>query len=143
MTPLATLNDHVSKIILQYGHHPGKTPEEAAYFYIGEPEEVSPGVHFFTSIGNSTTFVCNDRIMQVDCNGVMRSQAIIDAIRERTDKPFDTLVITHGHLDHCLGTINYIKDNEKRGFSRNGRKTNTTCRPAAAGTVRFARPLPH
>lgn len=113
-----TLRDHLSRIVLSYGVHPGKTPEEAAYFYIGPPEEVAPGVHFFTSIGNSVTFVCGDRLMQVDCNTIFLSPEIIEAMRAITDKPIDTIVITHGHVDHLLGCRNYINDNGRRGHAR-------------------------
>jgi glyoxylase-like metal-dependent hydrolase (beta-lactamase superfamily II) len=108
------LKKHLDEIVLQFGHHPGLSREEAAYFYIGPPEEVVPGVWHFYSLANSVTFICDDRLMQVDCNIAFRAQDVIDAIREHTTAPFDTLAITHGHVDHCMGTYFYLKDSEKR-----------------------------
>lgn len=112
------LREHLAKIVSPYGHHPGKTPEEAAYFYIGEPEEVIPGVYFFTSLGNSISFICSDRLMQVDCNTIFFSPQIISALRRITNNPIDTIAITHGHVDHCLGTINYVRDNIRLGYAK-------------------------
>ena len=118
MKTVEILKQHLEGIVLQYGHHPGLSREEAAYFYIGPPEEVAPGVWHFYSLANSVTFICQDRLMQVDCNISFRAQEVIEAIRERTDAPFDTLAITHGHVDHCMGTYFYLKDNERRGDPR-------------------------
>jgi len=112
------LKQHLEGIVLQYGHHPGLSREEAAYFYIGPPEEVATGVWHFYSLANSITFICEDRLMQVDCNISFRAQEIITAIRERTAAPFDTLAITHGHVDHCMGTYFYIEHSKKRGDDR-------------------------
>ncbi len=118
MKTVQILKKHLDEIVLQYGHHPGLSKEEAGYFYIGPPEEVAPNAWHFYSLANSVTFLCEDRLMQVDCNIAFRAQEVIDAIRERTKAPFDTLVITHGHVDHCMGTYYYVKDCEKRGDGR-------------------------
>ncbi|MGD9042339.1 MAG: alkyl sulfatase dimerization domain-containing protein [Desulfobacterales bacterium] len=114
MKTVQILKKHLDEIVLQFGHHPGLSREEAAYFYIGPPEEVAPGVWHIYSLANSVTFICDDRLMQVDCNIAFRAPEVIDAIREQTTAPFDTLAITHGHVDHCMGTYFYLKDSEKR-----------------------------
>ena len=118
MKTIQILEKHLAEIVLQFGHHPGLSKEDAAYFYIGPPEEVAPGVWHFYSLANSVTFICKDRLMQVDCNIAFRAQEVIDGVRERTEAPFDTLAITHGHVDHCMGTHFYLKDSEKRGDAR-------------------------
>ena len=118
MSTLDVLKEHLSKLSLAFGHHPGKSRDEAAYVYIGPPEEVAPGVFHFYSIANSVTFLCGDRLMHVDCNLDFKAPEVIQEIRKRTLLPFDTLAITHGHVDHCLGTYHYIRDNLNRGYGR-------------------------
>jgi glyoxylase-like metal-dependent hydrolase (beta-lactamase superfamily II) len=118
VSTLALLKKHLSDLSFAFGHHPGKSREEAAYVYIGPPEEVAPGVVHFYSIANSVTFLCGDRLMHVDCNLDFKAPEVIQEIRKRTLLPFDTLAITHGHVDHCLGTYLYIRDNLNRGYSR-------------------------
>jgi len=116
MNTLDVLKEHLSNLISPYGHHLGLTPEEAAYFYIGPAEEVAPGVYIFYSLGNSTTFICDGGLMQVDCHTYQHAPGIIKAVRERTDLPFETITITHGHVDHCGGIFHYAKDNERRSY---------------------------
>ena len=116
MTVLEKLKEHLEKIVLQYGHHPGMSKEEAAYFYIGPHEEVAPGVWHFYSLAHSIVFICNDRLMQVDANIGFKAPEVIADMRKITDLPIHSIAITHGHVDHCLGTWHYVQDNLKRGF---------------------------
>jgi glyoxylase-like metal-dependent hydrolase (beta-lactamase superfamily II) len=118
MNTLDVLKEHLSKLSFAFGHHPGKNREEAAYVYLGPPEEVAPGVFHFYSVANSVTFICGDRLMHVDCNLDFKAPEVIQEIRKRTLLPFDTIAITHGHVDHCLGTYLYIRDNLNRGYGR-------------------------
>lgn len=118
MRTVEILKEHLNEIVLQYGHHPGLTKEEAAYFYIGPPEQVAPGVWHFYSLANSVTFICSDRLMQVDANIGFKAPEVILEMRKITDLPIDSIAITHGHVDHCLGTAHYIQDNLNRGFQR-------------------------
>jgi len=112
------LKEHLSKIDLQYGDHKGLSREEAAYFYIGPPEEVAPGVWQFYSLANSITFICGAALMQVDGNIGFKAPEVIVQMRDITDKPVDTIAITHGHVDHCMGVYHYVQDNLKQGFPR-------------------------
>ncbi len=116
MSTLDSLKVHLDQIVLQYGHHPGLTKEEAAYFYIGPHEEVAPGVWHFYSLAHSIVFICGDRLMQVDANIGFKAPEVISDMRKITDLPIDSIAITHGHIDHCLGTWHYVQDNLKRGF---------------------------
>ncbi len=116
MTIKDRLNDHLNSIVLQYGQHQGLTKEEAAYFYIGPHEEVAPGVWHFYSLAHSITFICEDRLMQVDANIGFKAPEVIEQMRKITKLPIDSIAITHGHIDHCLGTWHYVRDNLDRGF---------------------------
>ena len=118
MSVLEVLKKHVSGIVLAFGHHPGKNREDAAYVFVGPSEEVAPGVFHFYSVANSVTFVCGDRLLQVDCQLGFKAPEVIAQMRQRTELPIDSIVITHGHVDHCLGAQLYIDDNLKRGYAR-------------------------
>ena len=117
MRTIEILKEHLSKKVFSFGYHPGMTPEEAAIFYVGHSEEVAPGVYLHYSVGNSTTFICDEGLMQVDCHtpGGAALEKIAE-LRKRTDLPFHTIAITHGHPDHCGGLYHYIKDNEQRSY---------------------------
>ena len=112
------LKRHIEGIVLQYGHHPGLSREEAAYFYIGPPEEVAGGVWHFYNLAHSVTFDCGQALFQVDAQINFRAREAIAQMREVTDKPIAYIAITHGHVDHCLGTHHYIQDNLERGYAR-------------------------
>ena len=112
------LKRHIEGIVLQYGHHPGLSREEAAYFYIGPPEEVAKGVWHFYNLAHSVTFDCGQALFQVDAQINFRAREAIAQMREVTDKPIAYIAITHGHVDHCLGTHHYIQDNLERGHAR-------------------------
>ncbi len=58
MKTMEILKQHLERIVLQYGHHPGLSKEDAAYFYIGPHEEVAPGVWHFYSLAHSIVFIC-------------------------------------------------------------------------------------
>ena len=112
------LKQHLERIVLQYGHHPGLTKEQAAYFYIGPHEEVAPGVWHFYSLAHSIVFICGDRLMLVDANIGFKAPDVIADMRKITELPIDSIAITHGHVDHCLGTWHYVQDNLQRGYQR-------------------------
>lgn len=112
------LQEHVDGIVLQYGNHPGLTREEAAYFYIGPPEEVAPGVWHIYNLAHSVTFDCGEKLFQVDAQINFRAREAIDLMRAKTDKPIAYIAITHGHVDHCLGTYHYVQDNLARGYTQ-------------------------
>ena len=116
MSTLDQLKEHLSQIVLQYGDHHGLSREEAAYFYIGPAEEVTPGVWHFYSVANSVTFICGHRLMQVDGNIGFKAPEVIAEMRKITEVPVDAIAVTHGHVDHCMGVYHYVQDNLKRGF---------------------------
>lgn len=118
MKTIDILKEHLNRIVLQYGHHPGLSKEEAAYFYIGPHEEVAPGVWHFYSLAHSIVFICGDRLMQVDANIGFKAPEVIADMRKITELPIGSIAITHGHVDHCLGTWYYIQDNLKHGYER-------------------------
>ena len=53
----------------------------------GRPRRLLPGVYHFYSVANSVTFVCGDRLMQVDCNLDFKAKEVIKEMRQRTNFP--------------------------------------------------------
>ena len=56
--------------------------------------------------------------MQVDANIGFKAPEVIADMRKITELPIDSIAITHGHVDHCLGTWHYVQDNLQRGYQR-------------------------
>ncbi len=92
------------KVLLDYESARGMEKEKAAFFYRGASEEVAEGVIFTPRQGNSTAFVCEDGILMVDTNPQWYVQGTIEDIRKNHSKaPVDSIVYTHGHIDHVTG----------------------------------------
>ena len=47
--------------------------------------------------------------MHVDCNLDFKAPEVIQRDPKRDPLPFDTLAITHSHLDHCLHRITIFR----------------------------------
>ena len=74
--------------------------------------EIAPGVIVFASheagIGNAVAIVTDRDVLVVDSKiSPSESAAILDAIRERTDKPVRYLINTHWHDDHVWGNQSF------------------------------------
>ena len=73
-------------------------------------EEIGPGCYAFTAEGdpNSGVVVGDDAVLVIDAQATPRLAAkVIDAIRQVTDKPIRTLVLTHYHAVRVLGASAY------------------------------------
>jgi cyclase len=58
---------------------------------------------------NAAVIVLDDGLLVVDAHSKpTAAQALIDQIRQLTDKPVKYLVITHPHWDHCWGIQAYL-----------------------------------
>ncbi len=98
------------KVLLDYETARGMEKEEAAFYYRGASEEVTEGVIFSTRQGNCTAYVCEDGIFMVDTNPQWYAQGTIEGIRTNHSKaPVDTIVYTHGHIDHVTGAEAFIE----------------------------------
>ena len=104
---------------LDYQTAQGRPREDAAFYYRGPGEAVTEGVVFFPNQGNSTAFVCGDRILLVDTTPAWWSRGAIDDLRSNhSQAPIETIVYTHGHIDHTTGAQNWLADAAARGHLR-------------------------
>ena len=107
------------KVQLDYQTVRGMPPEEAAFYYRGPSEQVAEGVVFFPTQGNSTAFVCEKGIFLVDTSPAWFAQRFVDDLRANySEAPVETIVYTHGHIDHTTGAPTYIADAAARGYQK-------------------------
>ncbi len=94
-------------------------PEDAAFFYRGPGQAVAEGIVFFPNLGNAIAFVCGDRILLVDTTpGWVAPASVQDLRSNHSQVPVDTIVYTHGHIDHTTGAHAWLDDAESRGHPR-------------------------
>ncbi|HEX6419056.1 MAG TPA: alkyl sulfatase dimerization domain-containing protein [Acidimicrobiales bacterium] len=67
-------------------------------------DEVAPGIGFIASFGNVVAVAGDDALVLVDTGNQVLAAANHQAVRGWRDLPLDTVVYTHGHIDHVFGT---------------------------------------
>ena len=97
----------------------GLSREDAAFFFRGSSEAVSDGVFFFPYFGNATVFACDDRLFVVDTAPHWFTPRLLEDLRQNhSAAPVDTIVYTHGHIDHAFGTSAFLDEAAKQGVPR-------------------------
>jgi alkyl sulfatase BDS1-like metallo-beta-lactamase superfamily hydrolase len=66
-------------------------------------DEVAPGIGFIASFGNVTGFATSGGLVLVDTGNHVLAQENFASVRGWSDLPLDTVVYTHGHIDHVFG----------------------------------------
>ena len=66
-------------------------------------DEVADGTGFIASFGNVVAFATDDALVLVDTGNQVLAGTNHEAVRGWTDLPLDTVVYTHGHIDHVFG----------------------------------------
>ena len=93
--------------------------EQAAFFYRGPSRAVTDGVVFFPTQGNCTAFVCADRVFLVDTTPQWYVQRTLEDLRANySEAPVDTIVYTHGHIDHVTGAEAVRAEAAAQGHAR-------------------------
>jgi len=80
--------------------------------------EIASDLWMMGGFGNVGAAITDEGIVIMDCSSMMHGPEIVKRIRAKTDKPFHTIIYTHGHLDHVGGVGAFIKDAEDRGDPR-------------------------
>jgi alkyl sulfatase BDS1-like metallo-beta-lactamase superfamily hydrolase len=78
-------------------------------------DEVAPGVAFIPSFGNIAAFAVEDRLLLVDTGNQLLAGANHAKVRGWSGLPLDTVVYTHGHIDHVFGVGPYEAEAEAAG----------------------------
>lgn len=82
------------------------SPESRPPVSIGvatELTELAEGLGFVESFANVAAVVSQDRLTLIDAASPFHAQAVHETVRAWTDAPLDTVVFTHGHVDHVAG----------------------------------------
>ncbi len=74
-----------------------------------ELSELDDGLSFVEAFSNTVNFSTDDGLVVVDTSSVLGGQMVVDAIRQwRPRDRFNSLIYTHGHVDHVGGSGAFI-----------------------------------
>ncbi len=80
--------------------------------------EVDDGVAVVESFSNMVIFDTDDGLVCVDSSGPLSGADVVKALRTWTPDAVNSLVYTHGHLDHVAGSGPLAADADRRGHRR-------------------------
>lgn len=83
-----------------------------------ELSEVADGVAVVESFSNSIVFDSGDALVAFDASGARGGAKVVEAIKGWSTNPVDTIVYTHGHMDHVGGSGAFVAAAEQRGHAR-------------------------
>ena len=70
------------------------------------------------AFSNSVLFETDDGLLAIDTSGVNGGARVVEAIRGWRKDRFNTLVYTHGHVDHVGGCAAFMDDADRGGVAR-------------------------
>ena len=88
--------------------------QQRGFFGGGEPKEMAPRTFHVPTMANSTAFVTDEGIVLVDCGVVQVGPHIHRHVRGYTREPLNTVIYTHGHVDHCMGLAPWLEESKPR-----------------------------
>jgi alkyl sulfatase BDS1-like metallo-beta-lactamase superfamily hydrolase len=83
-----------------------------------ELDEVAPGIGFIPAFGNVSAFATDGALVLVDTGNQPLADNNFRQVRGWTDVPLDTVVYTHGHIDHVFGLGPWEAEAERTGRPR-------------------------
>ncbi len=83
-----------------------------------ELSEVADGIAMVESFSHSVALQTDDGLVVFDASSPFSGAAVVEALRGWSTEPIDSLVYTHGHLDHVGGSAYFVADAEDRGAPR-------------------------
>jgi alkyl sulfatase BDS1-like metallo-beta-lactamase superfamily hydrolase len=75
-----------------------------------ELSEIADGVAMVEAFSHSVLFKTDDGLVVFDTSGAQGGKLVVDAIRTWSKDRFNTLVYTHGHIDHVGGCGAFLAD---------------------------------
>jgi alkyl sulfatase BDS1-like metallo-beta-lactamase superfamily hydrolase len=83
-----------------------------------ELSEVADGVTMIESFSHVVIFPTEAGLVLFDTSGAMTADGVVASLRAWSDAPVDTILYTHGHVDHVGGSGALAADAEQRGHGR-------------------------
>jgi glyoxylase-like metal-dependent hydrolase (beta-lactamase superfamily II) len=77
-------------------------------------EEITPGVAFVSSFCNVIAFATDEGPVVVDTGGPMTGAMSAQNVREWSGRAPHTIILTHGHIDHVMGTSSFEANGRAR-----------------------------
>jgi alkyl sulfatase BDS1-like metallo-beta-lactamase superfamily hydrolase len=83
-----------------------------------EVSEVADRVALVESFSHSVALRTGAGLVVFDASGQWSGKAVVHALRRWSADPVDTIVYTHGHLDHVGGSCAFVDDAARNGARR-------------------------
>lgn len=80
-----------------------------------ELSELADGVALIESFSHSAVIDTGDGLVVFDTSGPASGPAVVETLRRWSTDRVDTIVYTHGHVDHVGGSRHFVADAETRG----------------------------
>ncbi len=91
--------------------------------FTGESEEIAAGVMFFSWFANVTAVKTAEGLTLIDTGAYFNQENTLELIRRYSRERINTVIYTHGHVDHACGTPAILAE----------ARTNRTSRPRVVG----------
>jgi len=83
----------------------------------GDLVEVAPGVAFIPSFANVSAVATSAGLVLFDSGSFLLAPTVRDRLREWSEARVDTVVFTHGHVDHVFGVPLYEEEARDHGWA--------------------------
>lgn len=80
-----------------------------------ELTELADGVALIESFSHSLVVDTGDELVVFDASGPASGKAVVESLRRWSTKPVESIVYTHGHVDHVGGSRHFGADAEAAG----------------------------
>jgi alkyl sulfatase BDS1-like metallo-beta-lactamase superfamily hydrolase len=93
------------------------TDERHPFAPLDASEEVADRTLFYNSFANVTAFETDDGIVLVDAGTFAHKDLVFQAIRDWSKERVDTVIYTHGHVDHVFVVPLFADEAKERGWA--------------------------
>lgn len=80
--------------------------------------ELAPNLYYLESFGNVGVVVTDEGVVLIDTGSPSNPRAVLEPLRQLTDKPVRFIIYTHGHSDHAANALPILQEAADRGDAR-------------------------